>query len=116
MKARRYRVRRPTMNDILIKELQPVSVTVGAVHFRRFRGVSARRAPGYLFFVRIAGGFRRRSERSPAYDEVSPCPGRLNRNVAPWGMFAVAHIRPPCASMIERQIDSPMPMPPGLVV
>ena len=28
----------------------------------------------------------------------------------------VAHNRPPCASMIERQIDNPMPMPPGFVV
>jgi hypothetical protein len=31
-------------------------------------------------------------------------------------MFAVAHSRPPWASKIERQIDSPMPMPLDLVV
>src|ERR1700693_5468706 len=31
-------------------------------------------------------------------------------------MFAEAHSRPPWASMIERQIESPMPMPPDLVV
>jgi hypothetical protein len=29
-------------------------------------------------------------------------------------MFALAHNRPPCASMIERQIDSPNPKPLGL--
>ena len=28
----------------------------------------------------------------------------------------MAHSRPPCASMIERQIESPMPMSPDLVV
>ena len=32
------------------------------------------------------------------------------------GTFALAHSRPPCASMIERQIDSPMPKPSGFVV
>jgi hypothetical protein len=36
--------------------------------------------------------------------------------VAPWGTFAVAHSRPPWASMIERQIESPIPMPLDLVV
>jgi hypothetical protein len=36
--------------------------------------------------------------------------------VAPWGAFAVAHSRPPWASMIERQIESPLPVPPDLVV
>ena len=34
----------------------------------------------------------------------------------PGAAVSEAHIRPPCASTIERQIDSPMPMPPGLVV
>src|SRR3981081_4366411 len=34
----------------------------------------------------------------------------------PWGTVAVAHSRPPWASMIERQIESPIPMPPDLVV
>jgi choline dehydrogenase-like flavoprotein len=42
--------------------------------------------------------------------------GRLNSKIAPRGTFAFAHSRPPCASMIERQIASPMPMPPDLVV
>src|ERR1700693_4047789 len=36
--------------------------------------------------------------------------------MAPWGTFAVANSRPPWASMIERQIESPIPMPLDLVV
>jgi hypothetical protein len=32
------------------------------------------------------------------------------------GSLALAHKRPPCASMIERQIDKPTPKPPGFVV
>src|ERR1700686_2953155 len=42
--------------------------------------------------------------------------GRVNCNVAPWGTFAVAHSLPPWASMIERQTESPIPMPLDLVV
>ena len=42
--------------------------------------------------------------------------GRVNWNTAPRGSFADAHNRPPCASMIERQIARPMPRPSGLVV
>src|SRR5260370_15416838 len=42
--------------------------------------------------------------------------GRVNWNTAPRGSFAVAHSRPPCALMIDRQIDSPMPIPPAFVV
>jgi len=41
---------------------------------------------------------------------------KLNWNTAPRGSFAPAQSRPPCASMIELQIDRPMPIPPGLVV
>jgi hypothetical protein len=36
--------------------------------------------------------------------------------MAPRDMFTLAHNLPPCASMIERQIDSPSPKPLGLVV
>ena len=42
--------------------------------------------------------------------------GRLNWNKAPRGSLAVTHSRPPCASMIERQIAKPIPIPSGLVV
>jgi hypothetical protein len=36
--------------------------------------------------------------------------------MAPQGTFVLAHNRPPCASMIERQIDNPSPKPLGLVL
>src|SRR5437870_8841358 len=36
--------------------------------------------------------------------------------IAPCGSFGVVQSWPPCASTIERLIDNPMPMPPGLVV
>jgi len=35
---------------------------------------------------------------------------------SPHGSHLVAHIRPPSASIIERQIARPMPVPPGFVV
>jgi len=41
---------------------------------------------------------------------------RVNWKVAPRPALAVAHSRPPCDSMMERLIDSPMPVPSGLVV
>src|ERR1700745_1365375 len=47
---------------------------------------------------------------------LSTAPGRLTLNVEPGPGIAEAHIRPSCASIIERQIDSPMPMPSALVV
>jgi hypothetical protein len=34
----------------------------------------------------------------------------------PRGRFALAHNYPLCASIIDRQIDSPSPKPPGFVV
>ena len=40
----------------------------------------------------------------------------MNVNVAPGPTLDDAHIRPPCASMMERQIDNPIPIPLGLVV
>jgi hypothetical protein len=42
--------------------------------------------------------------------------GKVNWKTAPRGTFALAHDRPPCATMIERHIDGPAPKPPGLVV
>jgi hypothetical protein len=41
---------------------------------------------------------------------------RVKWNTAPSGSFASAHNRPPCPSTIERQIESPNPIPLGLVV
>ena len=43
-------------------------------------------------------------------------PGKVNRNTAPRGSFASVHNRPPWASMIDRQIDSPIPTPLDFVV
>ena len=40
----------------------------------------------------------------------------VNRKVEPGPAFCVAHNLPPCASMIDWQIDNPIPSPPGLVV
>ena|SRR5213593_3607511 len=42
--------------------------------------------------------------------------GSVNAKVAPDPLFGSAHIRPPWASMIDRLIASPMPMPFGFVV
>ena len=39
----------------------------------------------------------------------------MNCKTAPLGTFGVAQSRPPWASMIDRLIASPMPMPSGLV-
>ena len=52
----------------------------------------------------------------PAYAETAGWTGTVNSKLAPRGTFALAHNRPPCASMIELQIDSPMPIPPAFVV
>src|SRR5260370_10396592 len=40
----------------------------------------------------------------------------VNRKIAPHGTPGDPQSCPPCAVMIDRQIDSPMPMPWGLVV
>ena len=45
-----------------------------------------------------------------------PASGSVKRNVAPRSALFSAQMRPPCASTIVREIDSPTPMPFGLVV
>jgi hypothetical protein len=42
--------------------------------------------------------------------------GKVNLNTAPRGSFASAHNRPPWASMMDLQIDKPIPTPLALVV
>src|SRR2546426_271675 len=49
-----------------------------------------------------------------SHDEAWLAPGRLTRKLAPAPWFDSAHKRPPWASMIEREIDKPIPMPWGL--
>src|SRR5437660_1931276 len=41
--------------------------------------------------------------------------GSVKRKTAPRGEFGAARIRPRCESMIERQMASPIPVPPCLV-
>src|SRR5262245_64480193 len=42
--------------------------------------------------------------------------GNVNRKAVPLLAPGEAHKRPPCDSMIDRQIDKPIPMPSALVV
>src|SRR5580693_2661329 len=42
--------------------------------------------------------------------------GSVNWKVAPRPELALAHKRPPCDSMIDRLIESPIPVPSGFVV
>jgi hypothetical protein len=63
-------------------------------------------------------------DHQPGTQEFSPVTvpalservGIVKLKIAPRGWLAVTHKRPPCASMIERQIDSPMPKPSAFVV
>lgn len=51
---------------------------------------------------------------SPAADAAG-AGGTVNENVAPVARRS-AHSRPPCASMIDRLIERPIPVPPPFVV
>jgi hypothetical protein len=60
-----------------------------------------------------------RAQRIPDQDSKglpASTAGKVNLNTAPRGSFASAHSRPSWASMIDRQIDSPIPVPLDLVV
>src|SRR6267142_4813089 len=56
------------------------------------------------------------SERTVQRAAPDQALGTVNRNVAPGPSFDSAHRRPPWLLTIERLIDSPMPIPFGLVV
>jgi hypothetical protein len=56
------------------------------------------------------------NERLKKIHDLACTAGKVNRNIAPGGSFASAHSRPPWASMIDRQIDSPIPTPRDFVV
>jgi len=58
----------------------------------------------------------RSDDRPKRIHELLSEVGKVNRNAAPLGSFASAHSRPPWASMIDRQIDSPIPTPLDFVV
>jgi hypothetical protein len=57
-----------------------------------------------------------RPHPSTNHDAMSGWADTVNSNVAPRGTFTLAHRRPLCASIIDRQIDSPIPIPPDFVV
>ena len=52
---------------------------------------------------------------APLHTRAAECEGRVKLSAVPFGSPLVAHSRPSCASTIERQIASPMPMPSTLV-
>jgi hypothetical protein len=54
--------------------------------------------------------------RAPNHGALSGCAGSVKLKMAPRGTLVLAHNRPPCPSMMERQIDRPIPKTPGLVV
>jgi len=51
---------------------------------------------------------------SPGNRDLSTCSAKWK--IALCGVSGLAQSRRPCASIIERLIDRPIPMPPGLVV
>jgi len=57
-----------------------------------------------------------RGREGSNHDVMSGWADTVNSKVAPWGTFVLARSRPPCASMIDRQIDRPIPKPPDFVV
>src|SRR5207245_7582049 len=71
------------------------------------------RATGSRLPVRASGGRVRYPSKSVSYPSLA---GRLKRKIAPRGEFFIAHSFPPWASMIEREIASPMPIPSDFVM
>jgi hypothetical protein len=52
------------------------------------------------------------NQSEPSYRWI----GSIMQKMAPRGLLGIAQSRPPCATTIERQIDSPIPNPSDLVV
>jgi len=50
------------------------------------------------------------------HDATAGCAGTMKLKIAPCGVLGLAHNRPLCASIIDRQIDSPSPKPSDFVV
>jgi hypothetical protein len=71
------------------------------------------RFTGKVTIEKFEGGVR--VERFDAR-QAGGTPGTVNRKTVPYGTFADTHNCPPCDSMIERQIESPMPSPSDFVV
>src|SRR5262249_49370576 len=85
---------------------------------RNADGKAARSEVGYAGCVHqpCAPANERKSALVSAYQLLEASDeGIVNWNTAPPGSFWLAPNRPPCASMIDRQIDSPIPRPPDFV-
>ena len=78
----------------------------------RRSGWNCRRRPGASSTLRPA----HEQGRVKRIHESSCAAGRVNWNTAPRGSLTSAHNRPPCATMMDRQIASPIPMPLVFVV
>jgi hypothetical protein len=80
---------------------------------------SANRLKGGLLVVSICAAW---ADRSPGYPRnkvptsISTAASRTNRKTAPSGMLGLTYNRPLWASIIDRQIDRPMPTPSDFVV
>ena len=74
--------------------------------------------PAYLkgvpYYTKVC--FSSASLWSPACLPCACSRGNATSKIAPRGSLARTESCPPCASTMDRQIDSPMPIPPGLVV
>jgi hypothetical protein len=66
--------------------------------------------------VAVPGARARAAITASPRDDEAQATGSGNWTIAPCGSLGAVHSRPPCAPMIERLIDSRMPMPPGFVV
>jgi hypothetical protein len=88
----------------------PISVSAGCAGAVKAPPVSSA-AP--------VGGHRFATTRScsaAGHDVLWLRVGNVNWKTAPCGTLLETHNRPPCASMIARQIDRPTPTPLGFVV
>jgi hypothetical protein len=88
---------------------------------RRRMTIAALPTPCWILTRPIARWVYGSGTRAPVYMDSASRKrswrhGKLKENVAPGPGFDSAHSRPPWASMIERLIAKPMPMPCGLVV
>lgn len=65
--------------------------------------------------ITINGQNRHEGRTLPEASELHPCSstsaGRVKEKLAPRGRLSEAHNRPPCDSIMERLIRSPMPVP-----
>jgi hypothetical protein len=88
---------------------------------RRMPVPSSRQPPlsvqaSYLQSIGVSVRLECQSAAAPALSSSPWCFGSVKWKLVPGPSLAVAHRRPPWCCTMDRQIDSPMPMPPGFVV